>query len=59
MIAARPPSRRTTHDEKGVASMSTQINVLETEVFGTIPALFVVLLTILAMLGVIANVATA
>jgi hypothetical protein len=39
--------------------MSTQINVLETEVFGTIPALFVVLLTILAMLGVIANVATA
>jgi len=39
--------------------MSTQINVLETEVFGTIPAALVVLLTILAMLGVVANVAAA
>jgi hypothetical protein len=39
--------------------MSTQINVLETQLFGTIPAVLVVLLTILAMLGVIANVAAA
>jgi hypothetical protein len=46
-------------DEKGATSMSTQINVLETEVFGTVPAVLVVLLTILAMLGVVANVAAA
>ena len=39
--------------------MSTQINVLETEVFGSIPAALVVLMTILAMLGVVANVAMA
>ncbi len=39
--------------------MSTQINVLETDVFGSIPALLVVLMTILAMLGVVANVAMA
>ena len=39
--------------------MSTQINVLETEVFGTVPAMLIVLLTILAMLGVVANVAAA
>ena len=46
-------------DEKGATSMSTQINVLETEIFGTVPAVLVVLLTILAMLGVVANVAAA
>jgi hypothetical protein len=46
-------------DEKGATSMSTQINVLETEVFGAVPAVLVVLLTILAMLGVVANVAAA
>ena len=46
-------------DEKGATSMSTQINVLETQVFGTVPAVLVVLLTILAMLGVVANVAAA
>jgi hypothetical protein len=39
--------------------MSTQIDVLETDVFGTVPAVLIVLMTILAMLGVIANVATA
>jgi hypothetical protein len=44
---------------KEPASMSTQIDVLETDVFGTIPAALIVLMTILAMLGVIANVATA
>lgn len=39
--------------------MSTQINVLETEVFGSVPAALVVLMTILVMLGVVANVAMA
>jgi hypothetical protein len=39
--------------------MSTQINTLETDVFGTIPAALIVLMTILAMLGVIAHVAMA
>jgi hypothetical protein len=39
--------------------MSTQIDVIETEVFGTTTAALVVLLTILAMLGVVANVAAA
>jgi hypothetical protein len=37
--------------------MSTQINVLETDVLGTVPAALIVLMTILAMLGVIAPVA--
>jgi hypothetical protein len=46
-------------DEKGATSMSTQINLLETEIFGTVPAVLVVLLTILAMLGIVANVAAA
>ena len=41
------------------APMSTQIDVLETDVFGTIPAALIVLMTILAMLGIIANVAMA
>jgi hypothetical protein len=44
---------------KELASMSTQINVLETDVFGTLPATLIVLMTILAMLGIIANVAMA
>ena len=44
---------------KELASMSTQINVLETDVFGTLPAALMVLMTILAMLGIIANVAMA
>ena len=39
--------------------MSTQINVLETDVFGNVPAALVVLMTILAMLGIIAHVALA
>jgi hypothetical protein len=46
-------------DEKGAASMSTQINVLETDVFGNVPAALIVLMTILAMLGIIAHVAMA
>ena len=37
--------------------MSTQINVLQADAFGAVPAALVVLMTILAMLGVIANVA--
>jgi hypothetical protein len=45
--------------KKKAASMSTQINTLETDVFGTIPAALIVLMTILAMLGVIAHVAMA
>jgi hypothetical protein len=44
---------------KEPASMSTQIDLLETDVFGTIPAALIVLMTILAMLGIIANVAMA
>jgi hypothetical protein len=44
---------------KELASMSTQINVLETDVFGTLPAALIVVMTILAMLGVIASVAMA
>lgn len=44
---------------KEPASMSTQIDVLETDVFGTLPAALIVLMTILAMLGIIANVAMA
>lgn len=39
--------------------MSTQINVFQTEAFGTIPSALIVLMTILAVLGVIANVAMA
>ena len=57
--AIAPSWRDHQQDEKGAASMSTQINVIETEVFGTIPAALIVLLTILAMLGVVANVAAA
>jgi hypothetical protein len=45
--------------KKGATSMSTQINTLETDVFGTVPAALIVLMTILAMLGVIAHVAMA
>ena len=37
--------------------MSTQINVFQTDTFGAVPAALVVLMTILAMLGVIAPVA--
>ena len=44
---------------KEPASMSTQIDLLETDVFGTLPAALIVLMTILAMLGIIANVAMA
>jgi hypothetical protein len=39
--------------------MSTQITILETDVFGTIPAALIVFMTILAMLGVVAHVAMA
>ena len=39
--------------------MSTQMTVLETDVFGTVPAALIVLMTILAMLGIIAHVAMA
>ena len=45
--------------QKGAASMSTQINVLQADPFGAVPAALVVLMTILAMLGIIANVAMA
>ena len=37
--------------------MSSQINVFDTDVIGSIAPALVVLMTILAMLGVIANVA--
>ena len=46
-------------DQKGAASMSTQINVLQADAFGALPATLVILMAILAMLGVIANVAMA
>jgi hypothetical protein len=39
--------------------MTTQINVLGTDAFGVAPAALVVLMTILAVLGIIANVAMA
>ena len=39
--------------------MSTQMTILETDVFGAVPAALIVLMTILAMLGVIAHVAMA
>jgi len=39
--------------------MSSQLIVLDTDVFGSIPAMLIVLMTILAMLGVVANVAMA
>jgi hypothetical protein len=39
--------------------MSTQIDVFATDTLGAVPALLVVLMTILAMLGVVANVAMA
>jgi len=39
--------------------MSTQINVLQADAFGALPATLVILMAILAMLGVIANVAMA
>ena len=39
--------------------MTTRIDVLGTETYGAVPAALLVLMTILAMLGVIANVATA
>lgn len=39
--------------------MSTQIDVFATDAFGAVPALLVVLMTILVMLGVVANVAMA
>jgi hypothetical protein len=46
-------------DEKGAASMSTQIEVFGADLFGAVPATLVVLMAILAMLGIIANVAMA
>jgi hypothetical protein len=46
-------------DKEGAASMSTQINTWETDVLGTVPAALIVLMTILAVLGVIAHAATA
>jgi len=52
-----PSSRARTRKEP--ASRSTQISLLETDVFGTIPAALIVLMTILAMLGIIAHVAMA
>ena len=39
--------------------MSTQIDVFEAETSAGLPALLVVLMTILAMLGIVANVAAA
>jgi hypothetical protein len=39
--------------------MSTQMNLLETDVFGIVPAALIVLMTILVMLGIVANVAMA
>jgi hypothetical protein len=46
-------------DRKGGASMSAQINVLQVDALGALPAALVILMAILAMLGVIANVAMA
>jgi hypothetical protein len=53
------PSEPRDRTRKEPASMSTQINLMETDVFGTLPAALIVLMTILAMLGIIANVAMA
>jgi hypothetical protein len=44
--------------QKGAASMSTQVTV-GADAFGAVPALLVVLMSILAMLGIVANVAMA
>ena len=46
-------------DQKGAATVSTQIDVFQADAFGAVPALLLVLMTILVMLGVVANVATA
>jgi len=46
-------------DRKGGASRSAQINVLQVDALGALPAALVILMAILAMLGVIANVAMA
>jgi hypothetical protein len=39
--------------------MSTQINVFQVETLGVLPAALLVLMMILAVLGIVANVATA
>jgi len=52
------PSRRV-RTRKEPASMSTQIDIFETDVFGNLPAALIVLMTILAMLGIVAHVAMA
>jgi hypothetical protein len=39
--------------------MSTQINAFQVETLGTVPAALVVLMMILAVLGIVANVAAA
>jgi hypothetical protein len=44
---------------KGAASMATQINVFPADRLGILPAALIVLMTILAMLGIIAAVAMA
>jgi len=46
-------------DQKGGASMSAQINVLQVDALGAVPAALVILMAILAMLGVLASVAMA
>ena len=45
--------------ERSGLEMSTQINVFQVETLGAGPAALVVLMMILAVLGIIANVATA
>jgi hypothetical protein len=45
--------------QEGVVPMSTPIGAFEADVLAGQPALLVALLTILAMLGIIANVAAA
>jgi hypothetical protein len=57
--AALPGPSSQVRTRKEPASMSTQIHLMETDVFGTVPAALIVLVTILAMLGVIAHVAMA
>jgi hypothetical protein len=45
--------------ERSDLEMSTQINVFQVETLGAMPAALVVLMMILAVLGIVANVAAA
>ena len=54
-----PPRSARKRDGKELRRMATQINVWQADTLGILPSALVVLMTILAILGVIANVATA